>query len=96
MDVTVVGCEWGDALRSDVQVLLSDVASHLTGALTDPPPGSIVVKATASEDEVPITLYRSSLEEPFTILLSARGTYWSQFAYQFSHELCHVLSDMNG
>ena len=93
MDVTVVGCDWGGALRSDVQALLSDVASHLTGALTAPPLGSIVVKATASVDAVPITLYRSCPEEPFTVLLSARGRYWSQFAYQFSHELCHVLSD---
>ena len=93
MDVTVIGCDWGDALRTDVQVLLSNVASHLIGALTVPPLGSVVVKATASPDDVPVTLYRSSPEEPFTILLSARGRYWSQFAYQFSHELCHVLSD---
>ena len=92
MDVTVIGCDWGESLRSDVQVLLSDVASHLTGALTTPPLGSIVVKATASPNDAPLTLYRSSSEEPFTILLSARGTYWSQFAYQFSHEMCHVLS----
>ena len=62
-----------------------------------PPKGgehrTIVVEATPHIDDVPITLFRSSLEEPFTILLPARGKHWSQFAYQFSHELCHVLSD---
>lgn len=28
---------------------------------------------------------------PYRIWLSARDTYWCQYAYQFSHELCHVL-----
>lgn len=55
--------------------------------------GSIVVRTTPHLEDDPITLFRSSVEEPFIILLSARGQRWSQFAYQFAHELCHVLSD---
>ena len=49
--------------------------------------------ATPSTNDDPITLYRPHPQAPFTILLSARDQYWCQYAYQFSHELCHVLSD---
>ena len=93
MDITVIECNWRGALPSNIQVLLTDVASHLTGTFREPPKGNIVVGATPHPDDDPITLFRSSLKEPFTILLPVRGRRWSQFAYQFSHELCHVLSD---
>ena len=93
MDITVIDCDWGGALPSDIEMLLTDVACHLTETFRELPEGDIVVGSTFSPDDNPITLFRSSREEPFTILLSARGRHWSQFAYQFSHELCHVLSD---
>ena len=93
MDIAVIDCDWGGALPSDIEMLLTDVASHLTVTFREIPKGNIVVGATSSPDDNPVTLFRSCQEEPFTILLSARGRHWSQLAYQFSHELCHVLSD---
>ena len=93
MDITVIGYDWGGAHPSNIEALLTNVACHFTRVFRAPPTGSIVVRATPHLDDEPITLFRSSLEEPFTILLPARGRRWSQFAYQFSHELCHVLSD---
>ena len=93
MNITVLECDWGGARPSNIESLLKDAARHLVGAFREPPTGSIVVGATPHVDDLPITLFRSSPEEPFTILLPARGRHWSQFAYQFSHELCHVLSD---
>ncbi len=42
--------------------------------------------------EHPRVLYRCSQCEPYVIQLDTRGTYWSQYAYQFSHEFCHILS----
>ena len=93
MNITVIECDWQGALTSDIQVLLRNVARHLTGEFRDLPKGNIVVRATPHPDNPPETLFRLSEEEPFTILLSARDRHWSQFAYQFSHELCHVLSE---
>ena len=55
--------------------------------------GTIVVEPTPSESDEPITPYRPSSQVPFQVLLSARGDHWCQFAYQFSHELCHVMSN---
>ncbi len=93
MDVVVIDCDWGDALLADIEALLKNVACHFTGFFREPPEGNIVVGTTPHPHDDPITLFRSSTEDPFTILLSARGRHWSQFAYQFSHELCHIMSD---
>ena len=93
MHIRVERSDWGNTRPSDVAILLTDVASHLTRLFREPPTGTIVVAPTPNADDDPITPYRPSQQAPFTILLSARDGYWSQFAYQFSHELCHVLSD---
>lgn len=42
--------------------------------------------------ESPITLYRRGSNGEYIVRLSVEGTYWAQFAYQFSHELTHVLA----
>lgn len=93
MNITVLECDWGGSSRSNIEALLTDAARHLTGALRKAPTGNIAVAATPTTDDPPIALFRSSPEEPYRIFLQARGRHWSQFAYQFSHELCHVLSD---
>ena len=93
MNITVLKCDWGGSRPSNIEALLTDAARHLTGAFREAPTGSIVVGPTPTTDDTPITFFRSSPEEPYRILLQARGRHWSQFAYQFSHELCHVLSD---
>ena len=93
MQLKVVGSNWGDVSSHSIEVLLTDVASHLILPFREPLSGTIVVAPTPNADDDPITPYRPSQQAPFTILLSARDSFWSQFAYQFSHELCHVLSD---
>ena len=34
-------------------------------------------------------------QRPYQIRLSARDRYWSQYVYQFSHELCHVMTNFD-
>ena len=91
MQIKVLPYDWGEAQRHDIKVLLTDTASHLNRLLRSPFDGLIHIER--SNDGVPRVLYRSSTEEPISILLSARNKLWSKFAYQFSHEFCHVLSD---
>ena len=42
-------------------------------------------------DECPITLYRPREDGRVAIGLTARQTYWCQYAFQFAHECCHTL-----
>ena len=93
LQIVVARGDWGGAQPDDIETLLKNVASHLTRLIREPLTGIIAVAPTRSTDDDPITLYRSSPETPYQILLQAREKYWSKFSFQFSHELCHVLSD---
>ena len=93
MNITVVPSGWGLASPRDVEVLLLDTASHLNRLLRIPFTGVLAVVPAPSHDPTPMTHYRSTQNEPICIQLTARDRRWAQFAYQFAHEFCHVLSD---
>ena len=93
MQITVAQCDWGEARLPDIEALLTDVACHIARLLREPLAGTITVRLAPSDDWTPRTHYRPSTGDPFFIQLTARGRKWDKFAYQFSHELCHVLSD---
>lgn len=92
MEIAVADSSWGNASRQNIEKLLEDVARHIVCPLRDPLIGSIIVEPTPPTKQFPETLPRNSPEEPYTILLSARGKLWAKFSYQFAHEFCHVLS----
>ena len=93
MQIQVELLGWDDARPSDVQVLLTDVASHIEKFLRDPMPGIIQVRPSLAHCWVPRACLRSSEREPFLIQLAVQGRDWAKFSYQFSHEFCHVLSE---
>jgi hypothetical protein len=79
---------WGSVPRENVHKVLMSVAEQLLQFCPDRRPGKILVRY---RDECPITLYEKGPEGQHQIRLNVRGTYWAQYAYQFSHELSHVL-----
>ena len=93
LQIVVAESDWGGAQPDNIETLLKDVTSHLTQLIREPLNEIIEVAPTKSLGDTPITIYRFSSETPYTILLQAREKYWCQFAYQFAHELCHILSD---
>ena len=95
MKISVVSCEWGDGLPEDILRLLEDVASHIERELREPFHGAIHAMNLPTEN-CPRTYYRSSGSDPYHVNLTAKNRNWSQFAYQFAHELCHVLSGYEG
>ena len=92
MMIVVSEMGWGQARPLDIRVLLENTASHLNRYLTSPFAGTIVVEPSPPRYPYPMARYRSSSQDPFVIQLSARDRRWSQFAFQFSHEFCHILS----
>ena len=83
--------DWGTAQPHDIQRLLTDTASHLNRLLRNPFEGTIHV--IPSEEGFPRVLVRESPDQCFFVIkLSARDRKWAAFAYEFSHEFCHVLS----
>ena len=92
MQISVQPSDWGDASHTDIQALLTDVASHIERSLRDPVADVFVIPAPGS-NPYPMTHCRLSPDDLFKIQLTARDKLWAKFAYQFAHELCHVLSN---
>lgn len=90
MQLHVLPDNWGNADLNDIQKLLKDTASHLNRLLRSPFRG--IIHVGRSPEKHPRALYRVSSDDPFVIWLSAHDRLWCKFAYQFSHEFCHVLS----
>lgn len=94
MKVFVATGEWGGARTQDICAVARDVVGHLSehfGDLSYLGSGHIVVQK--SPDGMPRALYREERSDPFFISLNATGNLWAKVAYQFAHELCHLLSD---
>jgi len=88
--IRVEGEGWGTADREEIETLLHAVAGELIsrreGVLDQP---ILVTHAPGS----PVTLYERGSAGEYQIRLSARNRSWAQYAYQFGHELCHIMSN---
>ena len=81
---------WGDARTEEVETVLNAVAlvmlEHFPGRRLDP----IVVTHTSSN---PVTLFRRDANNQYQMFLTADGRQWARYAYEFAHELSHILTD---
>lgn len=79
---------WGDVSTGDIAAVLQSTAHALTADAALRQPIDVIV---VHGDE-PETAFERNEDGAFVVTLAVEGAYWSQLAYQFSHELCHVLS----
>lgn len=91
MKITALDCDWGEAHRENIQRLLKDVASHIVCKLRDPFDETILVM-NRPDEQSPKTYFRKPGDDAYHVNLTVKNTKWNQFAYQFGHEFCHVLS----
>ena len=90
--IVVPPSNWGKGRREDVETLIKDTASHVLRLLRNHFAADIRV-IPRPIDEYPEVMYRSPDETRYTIKLSVRDRDWAKYAYQFAHELCHILSN---
>lgn len=90
LSIRVEGEGWGRADKAEIEAVLYSAAdellSRLPGKLTSP----IVVTHVEGN---PVTEFSKGPNGEYLVHLSARDRRWSQFAYQFAHELCHIMSN---
>jgi hypothetical protein len=83
-----IEAEGFDASDADISKLLGSATlelwKHFPGYALEP---IVVVRG----HEGPITLFDRNLRKEIVVRLDTGNTYWSQYAYQWSHEFCHVL-----
>jgi len=77
-----------DASEADIRAVLESAAGELLRSAGEEPLEPIVVQRGR---DGPITLFDRNARGEIVVRLDTSGTYWCQYAYQFSHELAHVL-----
>ncbi|HEY5898895.1 MAG TPA: hypothetical protein VIV54_15105 [Burkholderiales bacterium] len=82
--------DWGAASVQDIEAVLNSVADVLLPDFPQQARVRIVVSPVGSGPRV---LAAKSADGAHQVLLSVRDARWDQFAYQFSHELCHIASN---
>jgi len=75
---------WGDADVADIRVVLRSAAE----ALGRPLPVKTIEVSRGRQN--PITLYERGPGGEVRVKLNVEGRLWSQFAYQFAHEMGHI------
>jgi len=80
---------WGGTSLRTVRAVLESALAVLLDAFGKLPDAPIRV-ARWSQD--PCVFYDC---RPYEIRISAHDTYWCQYVYQFSHELCHVMTNFD-
>src|SRR5262245_35006495 len=79
---------WGDAGRADITKVLQSAGSSLAACVPDRqfPPIDVSRSTTT-----PITLFKRGPAGEIRVKLNVEGTYWAQFAFQFGHEMGHIV-----
>jgi len=89
--ITIDQPEWGAGIKAEnaqaVCVAAAKTFLKHGGVAADEP---ILVRQNKNPE--PIALTQPAPGGERVILLATSGTYWSQLAYQFSHEYCHVFT----
>ncbi len=80
------------ASRPDVEKVLYSAAGELWKFFPDRELPPIIVLPQGG----PIVLYQRADHGELQVRLNTGGLYWSQYAYQFSHEFCHILCNYDG
>lgn len=90
LKLNVAGEGWGSAQRDAIETVLYSVADELMSRLPKKLEFPIVVTHTRSN---PVALYARGPNGEYLVQLHASGEKWHLYAYEFAHELCHILSN---
>lgn len=79
---------WGSASADEVQDVLESTADQL---LLNFPGRRLHPIIVSRSDSHPVTLYKRGPNGEYLMKLTARNREWANYAYEFGHELTHIL-----
>ena len=82
--------DWGTARTQEIETVLTSVADALVPYFPRRASSRMLV---AYSRQGPRVLLEKSPDGAYLVLLNVQDTRWDQFAYQFSHELCHLFAN---
>ena len=87
--VTVENGNWGATSLRAIHAVLTSAADVLIDAFGRMPDAPVRVAPWRMDPQV------FHDQRPYQVRLSARDRHWSQYVYQFSHEICHVMTNFD-
>ena len=92
VEILVESEHWGNVQIQEIQWVLESTASVFS------PYAPILIenKISVSHSSPPKIYYERALNGEHRINLSAKDRYWCQYAFQFSHELGHLICKTTG
>lgn len=94
ISIEVARGNWGNADRRDIQSILEATAGEFLSSFADVAAGDLNIRVLPRGGS-PRVLYERGADGEHMVYLTARDDRWYQYAYQFSHELCHILSNFD-
>ena len=88
--ITVEKGDWGRASIRDIKTVLQSVGDTMMQDFPNRGIDAVVVRHGQSGPRV---LARKTEKGAYRVELNVQDARWSQFAYQFAHELCHIFSN---
>ena len=79
------------ASEADIRAVCSSAARQLWAHAGDAPVEPLLITRGR---QGPIALFQRNKQGEIVIRLDTGETYWCQYAYQFAHEFCHVLTGL--
>lgn len=92
--ITVAPGNWGAADVRDIRQVLEAVADELRTQVAYPADARLNIRVVP-RGVSPRVLYQRGPDGEYVVHLTARNERWFQYAYQFSHELCHIFSNFD-
>jgi len=86
--IRVAADGWGDAGRADIAKVLQSAGEAMAASFPDRAFPPIEVSRSST---TPITLFQRGPAGELRVKLNVEGPYWSQFAFQFAHEMGHIV-----
>ena len=87
--IRVVGENWGNVDRQDIEAALYSVADALTPASG----GRARTVVVAPTSQAPAVLYDHGEGGEYLVQLRARDANWNLYVYEFAHEYCHIVAN---
>tara|TARA_B100000927_G_C16459110_1_gene467105 strand:- start:923 stop:1768 length:846 start_codon:yes stop_codon:yes gene_type:complete len=77
-----------NASRADIKAVCRSAGDQLLKQMEGVPTFTVQI---SRGHHGPIALFKRGKEGEYLVKLATEKTFWAQYAYQFSHEICHVL-----
>lgn len=90
IQVRVADADWGEVETPRIAAVLQATARELAPLF----PGDATLRVLVSPGGTgPMVLFQRTPHDEYHVLLRARGENWAHYAYEFGHELGHILTN---